>query len=171
MLEVIRQRRSVRAYLAKEVEQEKLNELLKAAMFAPTARNLRPWEFVVVTGGEAKKKLSVATPYASFAADAPAVIVICYDMNKGRRFREDCSLAAENIYLEAMNQGLGTCFIQIADGTEAGVGNPEEYVKDVLSIPGEFRVQCLLPVGYPARLPGPHKDAEFESAKVHHEKF
>ncbi len=171
MLEIIRQRRSVRSYLKKDIEKEKLNEVLKAAMFSPTARNLRPWEFIVVTEEETKRLLSVATPYASFARDAPVVIVICYDMKKGRRFKEDCSLCAENIYLEATNQGLGTCFIQIADGTEADAGNPEDYVKRVLSIPENYRVQCLLPMGYPAELPGPHKDEEFEVSRIHYERF
>lgn len=171
MLESIRQRRSVRSYLKKEIEKEKLNEVLKAAMFAPTARNLRPWEFVVVTADETKKKLSVATPYASFARDAPVVLVVCYDMNRGRRFKEDCSLCAENVYLEAVNQGLGTCFIQIAEGTEAGEGNPEDYVKKVLFIPENFRVQCLLPIGYPAKLPEPHRDEEFDEGKIHRGKF
>ena len=171
MLEIIRRRRSVRSYLKKEVETEKLNEVLKAAMFSPTARSLRPWEFVVVRDSEKKRELSVATPYASFAKDAPVVIVICYDMRKGRRFKEDCSLCAENIYLEATNQGLGTCFIQIADGTEADAGNPEEYVKRVLAIPDDYRVQCLLPIGYPAKQPEPHKDEEFEMSRIHYERF
>src|SRR5512136_3176720 len=117
MLEVIRQRRSVRSYLKKNVEKEKLHEVLKAAMFSPTARNLRPWEFIIVTEDETKERLSHATPYASFAKDAPVVIVICYDTGKARRFKEDCSICAENIWLEATNQGLGTCFIQIAEGT------------------------------------------------------
>lgn len=171
MLEVIRKRRSVRYYLNKDVEKEKLYEILKAAMFSPTARNLRPWEFIVVTETETKKQLSAATPYASFAKDAPVVMVICYDTNRGRRFREDCSLCAENIYLETVNQGLGTCFIQIADGTEGDVGNPEDYVKGVLSIPGNYRVQCFLPIGYPARFPDPHRDEEFEENRIHYEKF
>jgi nitroreductase len=171
MLEIIRRRRSVRSYLNKDVEREKLNEVLKAAMFSPTARNLRPWEFVLITDHETKKKLSIATPYASFAEGAPVVLVICYDVNRGRRFKEDCSLCAENIYLEAVNQGLGTCFVQIADGTEADVGNPEDYVRKVLSIPEHFRVQCLLPMGYPEKFPAPHRDEEFEEGKIHYEKF
>ena len=171
MLEVIRMRRSVRSYLGKEIEKEKLDEVLKAAMFAPTGRNLRPWEFVVVTDNETRKQLSVATPYASCARDAPLVLVICYDLNKGRRFKEDCSLCAGHVYLEATNQGLGTCFVQIADGTEAEVGNPEEYVKRLLGIPEPYRVQCLLPMGYPVKVPEAHADEEFESAKVHYGKF
>lgn len=171
MLEIIRKRRSVRSFLNKEVEEGKLNEILKAAMFSPTARGLRPWEFILVSGEEAKERLSRATPYASFAKDAPAVIVICYDTGKGRRFKEDCSICAENIWLEALNQGLGTCFIQIADGTEADEGNPEDFVRKVLGIPENFRVQCLLPIGYPERQSAPHKDEEFDKGKVHRDKF
>ena len=171
MLEAIRQRRSVRSYLGRAVEHEKLREVLKAAMFSPTARNLRPWEFIVVMEHTTKERLSVATPYASFAKDAPVVVVICYDTNRGRRFREDCSLCAENIYLEAVNQGLGTCFIQIAGGTEGEAGEPEDYVKRVLSVPEHYRIQCLLPIGYPAALPEPHKDEEFEERRIHPEKF
>ncbi len=171
MLEAIRRRRSVRSYLKKDVEEEKLREILKAAMFSPTARNLRPWEFIVVTEDEAKRRLSMSTPYAAFAKDAPVVVVICYDTNRGRRFKEDCSLCAGSIYLETMNQGLGTCFIQIAEGTEGDAGNPEDYVKKVLSIPGNYRVQCLLPIGYPSALPDPHREEEFEERRVHYEKF
>ena len=171
MLDVIRKRRSVRNCLKKDVEKEKLDEILKAAMFAPTARNLRPWEFIVIKDDGTKKKLSRATPYASFAKDAPVVIVICYDTSNARRFKEDCSICAENIYLEATNQGLGTCFIQIAEGTEASEGNPEEFVKKVLSIPENFRIQCLMSIGYPSKLPEPHKDEEFDKKKIHYGKF
>lgn len=171
MLEIIRKRRSVRTFLNKDVEKEKLHEILKVAMFSPTARGLRPWEFIIVTNGETKNKLSKATPYASFVKDAPVVVVICYDISKGRRFKEDCSICAENIYLEATNQGLGTCFIQIADGTEADVGNPEEFVKKVLSIPENYRIQCFMPLGYPTKMPEPHKDEEFDKNKIHYEKF
>jgi nitroreductase len=169
MLEVIRQRRSVRSFLQKAVEEEKLNDILKAAMFAPTAKHLRPWEFIIVTNEDKKIGLSKATPYASFAKDAPLIIVICYDMNKGNSIKEDCSIAAENIYLEAVNQGLGTCFIQIADGAEADAGNPEEYVKKLLDIAENYRVQCLMPLGYPVRQSSPHKDEEFELSKIHYE--
>lgn len=171
MLEIIRKRRSIRTFLKKDVENEKLNEILKAAMFSPTAKGLRPWEFIIITNGETKNELSKATPYSSPVKDAPVVVVICYDISKGRRFKEDCSICAENIYLEATNQGLGTCFIQIADGTEADAGNPEEFAKKVLSIPENFRVQCLMPIGYPAKQPEPHKDEELDKNKIHYEKF
>ncbi len=171
MLDVIRQRRSVRTYLNKDVDNEKLHEILKAAMFSPTARGTRAWEFIIVRDNETKARLSKATPYSAFAKDAPVVIVICHDTGKSKRFKEDSSLCAENIYLEATNQGLGTCFIQIAEGAEANEGDPENYVKRVLSIPENIRVQCLMPLGYPEKQPEPHKDEEFDEGKVHYEKF
>ncbi|GAB4410882.1 MAG: nitroreductase family protein [Thermodesulfovibrionales bacterium] len=171
MLEVIRKRRSVRTFLLQDVEEEKLKEILKAAMFSPSARGLRPWEFIIIRNNETIKELSKSTPYSSFAKDAPVVIAICYDTNKGKRFKEDCSICAENIYLEAANQGLGTCFIQIAEGAEANVGEPEAFVKKLLSIPDYYRVQCLMPVGYPSKQPMPHKDEEFEDNKIHYERF
>ena len=171
MLNVIRERRSIRTFLKKEVEKEKLNELLKAAMFSPTAKNSRPWEFIVVVAEELKKELSKATPFAGFAQGAPAVIAVCYDTGKGRRFKEDCALAAGHIYLEATNQGLGTCYVQIAEGTEADVGNPEDFVKRLLDVPEHYRVLCLMPIGYPSKQPGPHKDEEFEEDRIHYERF
>lgn len=171
MLEVIRQRRSIRTFLKKGIEKEKVDEILKAAMFSPTAKGLRPWEFIIVTKEETKTKLSKSTPYSSFSKDAPVVIVILYDTDRGNRFKEDCSICAENIYLEATNQGLGTCFIQIAEGTEAGEGRPEDFVNKVLNIPENYRVQCLMPIGYPAKQPEPHKDEEFGTGKIHYEKF
>lgn len=170
MLDIIRRRRSVRTFLDKNVEKEKLIEILGAAMVAPTARNLRPCEFIVVRDRSARERLSRATNYSAFAKNAPVVIVICYDTAKGKRFKEDCSLAAENIYLETVNQGLGTCFVQIAD-TEGKEGDPEEFVRKTLSIPGRFRVQCLMPLGYPDRMPEPHRDEEFDEKRVHEEKF
>lgn len=171
MLDIIRQRRSVRKFSDRDVEERALREVLKAAMFSPTARGSRGWEFIVVKDMETKKRLSVATPYSAFAKEAPMILVICHDSNKGKRFKEDCSICAENIYLEATNQGLGACFIQIADGTEAEVGNPEDFVRKALGIPENYRVQCLLPIGYPLKKPEPHKDEEFDEAKIHYERF
>jgi nitroreductase len=171
MLEVIKKRRSIRSYLDKEIEEEKIKEILKAAMFAPTAKNLRPTEFIIVKDKKLKDELSKSTLYSKFAKKAPLVIVICYDLNKGKRFREDCSIAAAHIYLEAVNQGLGTCFIQIVDGAEADVGDPEAFVKRLLNIPDNYRIQCLMPLGYPADSLPLHDDQEFDEERIHLDKF
>ncbi len=170
MLEVIKRRRSVRAYQDREVEAEKLREILKAAMFAPTAWGSRAWEFIVVRDQKTREALSEATPYASFVKEAPVAIVIAYDVTKGKRFKEDASIAAEHIHLEAVNQGLGSCFVQVAD-TEGPHGPGEPYVKQLLGIPEGYRVQCIMPIGYPAKDLPPHTDDEFDESKVHFERF
>lgn len=171
MLEVIKKRRSIRTYQPREVEEGKLNEVLGAAMFSPSSMHRRPWEFIVVKDEEVKEKLSQATRYASFAKDAPLVLVLCADESKDPRWVEDLAIASENIYLEAANQGLGTCFIQIRETRTPGGDSGEDYVKRLLQIPEKIRVLCLLPLGYPAEnLPG-HSDSEFDKRKVHHERF
>lgn len=166
MLEVIKKRRSIRQYRSKEVEEEKLQEILKAAMFSPSAHGTRPWEFIVVKNQETKEKLSQVTPWAGFIKEAPVILVIAAS---GSRFNwiEDCAIAAENVYLEATNQGLGTCFIQIREGTD----NAEAYVKKLLHIPNGIRVLCLMPLGYPAEEKEPHTEDEFEKNKLHFEQF
>ena len=177
MLEVIRTRRSCRNFLQRDIEPEKLENVLMAAMFAPTAKDLRPVEFVVVKDERRITELSKMTPYSGFAKKAPVVIVICYDAEKGRRFREDCSISAAHIYLEAVNQGLGTCFVQVADaqpGPEVtGQGtSPEELIKNGLGLPERFRVQCLMPIGYPEKAVPPHGEAEFfDKARIHYDRF
>jgi len=171
MLEIIKRRRSVRNFLKKEVEKEKVHEILMAAMFAPTSKNQRPWEFIVVTEVETINDLSKATAFSLFTKNAPVVIVICYNTNKGYRFQEDCALSAENIYLETTHQGLGTCYVQIAGGMVGNVGDPEDHVKRILNIPESHRILCIMPIGYPANQTEPHQDSEFDENKIHYEKF
>lgn len=171
MFETIRNRRSVRRFLPKAVEPEKIQDILKAAFFAPTAKNLRPTEFIVIQDHERAEKLALATPYAAFAKHAPLIITVCYNTANARRFHEDCAMAAENIYLAATALGLGCCYIQIGDGTEAQVGPPEAYVKKALGIPLGYRVLCLMAIGYPETMPEAHSDSEYDPSRVHHERF
>lgn len=170
MIEAIRRRRSVRAFLKKEVEEEKLREVLAAAMFAPTSWGTCAWEFVLVRDPGTKTILSKASPHAHFVRDAPLVIVVCYDIKTGRRFREDSSIAASHIMLEAVNQGLSSCFVQVADAGDPP-GAAEPYVKKLLGVPDDFRVQCMLPLGYAKRELKEHRESEYTPGKVHIDRF
>ncbi|UCG84291.1 MAG: nitroreductase family protein [Dehalococcoidia bacterium] len=117
-----------------------------------------------------KKALSEATPYSFFVKGAPIAIVVCYDIDTGRRFNEDASICAEHIHLEAVNQGLARCFVHVADAT-GDHGNAEDYVKQLLEIPDRYRVQCMMPIGYPDEVLPEHTDDEFDRSKIHIEKF
>lgn len=171
MLEVIRKRRSIRSYQSKEVEEEKVREILKAAMFAPSANHRRPWEFVVVREKESREKLAQATPWASFVAQAPVVLVVCAQESLSREWLEDAAIVGGYIYLEAVNQGLGTCWVQIRGSTTPKGESAEDYVRQLLGIPADYRVVALFPLGYPQQTPPPHLESEFEEEKIHFNKW
>lgn len=175
MLDIIKKRRSIRSYKSDPVEDSKINEILKAAMFSPSACHTRPWEFVVIKDRKTKAILSQITPWASFAKDAPVVIIVCADTKKaftvenGTTWIEDASITAEHIYLETTNLGLGTCWIQIRD-IKNGIGeNSEDIIKQTLNIPDHIRVLCMFPVGYPQAEKSEHPDSEYEKSKIHRE--
>ncbi|PIZ55919.1 hypothetical protein COY23_03785 [bacterium (Candidatus Torokbacteria) CG_4_10_14_0_2_um_filter_35_8] len=170
MLSTIKKRRSIRDFLEKEVEEEKLQEILKAAMFSPSARHIDPWEFLVVKDKNIIKKLCDSCVFSSFFEKAPIVIVIVADESKSDYWVEDSAIAAENIYLEVTNQGLGTCYIQIRDAS-GEVKEKEKYVREVFSVPDNIRIQCLMPIGYPAEYPGEHSNQEFDESKIHWDEF
>ena len=116
-MENIFHRVSIRKYQDKPVEKEKIMQILKAGMQAPSACNQQPWEFYVVTDKEKIEELSKATPYSRCAAGAPVVIVPVY-RTKGLVVQDmaqiDMSIAQENIWLETDALGLGGVWIGIA---------------------------------------------------------
>jgi nitroreductase len=126
---------------------------------------------VLVKDEETKGKLSAVTPWASFVAKAPLIIVVCADESASREWLEDASIVGAHIYLETTNQGLGTCWVQIRDSSTPDGESSEEYVRQLLGIPSNFRVVALFPIGYPAEELSPHSDREFEQTEVHSDKW
>lgn len=117
MLKEIKQRQSIRKYKDTPVEKEKIIEVLKAAMNAPTARNTQEWKFKVITNKEALNNMVNLSPYTSMMQEAPCAILIIADLNKAISIEYgliNCAAAIENILIEAVNQGLGTCWCGIA---------------------------------------------------------
>lgn len=117
MLEAIKQRQSIRKYQSTPVEPEKINSLLEAAMNAPTARNTQEWKFVVITNREALNDMCSLSPYTTMMKEAPCAILVLADLEKAINIEYgliNCAAAIENLIIEAMNQGLGTCWCGIA---------------------------------------------------------
>ena len=117
MLKEIEQRQSIRKYKNTLVEKEKIVEILKAAMNAPTARNTQEWKFKVITNKTALNDIVNLSPYTSMMEEAPCAILVIADLNKAISVEYgliNCSAAIENILIEAVNQGLGTCWCGIA---------------------------------------------------------
>jgi len=149
--EVIKKRRSVRAYTSEEVPEEKLQRILEAARMAPSASNRQQYKFVVVREPEKRKQLAEAAAGQSFVGEAP-VVLVAVSLNPERimscqvpAYAVDLAIAVDHITLAAAEEGLGTCWI--------GAFSQQE-VKEILNIPTSYKVVALLPLGFPADSPG-----------------
>jgi len=162
IIDAITTRKSVRAYLDKSVEDEKLNSILEAGRLAPSAANLQEWRFVVVRDSDKRKKLVEAAKGQSFVGEAPVVLVACAEtdnhvMTCGQLcYPIDVAIALDHITLAAVELGLGTCWI--------GKFN-EKKVKEILGIPEEIRVVELMPLGYPSD-PSPVEKSRLPLEKI-----
>lgn len=151
VLENIFARKSVRSYTDKPISREQLDTLVKAAMAAPSGRDMRPWKFVVIDERLVLDSLSKKLPYAKMLGEATAAVVVCGDMNvvdsKGApstNWTFDCSAATENLLLAAEAMGLGAVW--------TGVHPYEERVaavKEVLALPEHIIPLNVIPMGYP----------------------
>ena len=117
MLTELYNRVSIRKYENKPVEDVKIKELLRAAMNAPTARNLQSWKFLVITNREALDHMTDLQPYTSMMKQAYCAILVMGDRNCNpvdEYLYVDAAAAIENILVEGVNQGLGTCWCAVA---------------------------------------------------------
>lgn len=166
VLHNILQRKSVRAYTDRAVSHEQLDTLIRAAMAAPTGRDMRPWHFIVLEGRHQLSPLAEQLPYAKMLAEAQAAVVVCGDMsvtdkegNPSRNWTFDCSAATENLLLQAEAMGLGAVWTGVYPYDER-----IEAVKQVLHLPDHLIPLNVIPIGYPKGDPQP-KD-KYDPTKV-----
>jgi nitroreductase len=144
ILNAIYARRSIRKFLqGKPVERQKLETLLKAAMAAPSACNIQPWDFIIIDDEERIRALQDGIDqYAQY--DPPVIMVICGN-NACIPWKDygvvDCACAMENIMIAAPAMGLGTVCIG---------GFDRQTVKEQLAIPEDIEAVGMVYVGYPA---------------------
>lgn len=154
-IENIMTRTSIRAYSDKDVEKNKVETMLRAAMAAPSAMNKQPWNFVVVDEPAKLKELADSLPYAKMLSQAKLAIVVCGNMQKaiegnGRNFWiQDASAASENLLLAAHALGLGAVWTGVYPTERV------EPVSTVLNLPSHIVPLNVIPIGYPAEDPQP----------------
>jgi len=150
--EVIDKRKSVRKYLPDEIPAESLERILSAVELAPSAKNLQPYNIVLVRDKEKIKRLAASTRNMTFMEEAPLVAVMVADPASAythlggneSSFWVDAAIAMEHLVLAATNEGLATCWIGAFRENEA---------REVLKVPQERRIVGMTPIGFPAEMP------------------
>jgi nitroreductase len=156
-------RRSIRRYTDEPVSHEQIDLLLKAAMAAPSAANLKPWHFVAVTRRAVLDKLADAHIYGKMLFQAPLAICVCGDPGINEdMWVQDCAASTENILLAATGLGLG--------GVWLGVYPREDRmgpVAEVLGIPDNIIPFSLLSIGHPGEAPPAR--TQYDETRVHND--
>ena len=168
VLENILSRKSVRSYTDEPVRRSQLDTLLRAAMAAPTGRDMRPWKFVVIDDKAAMTALADSLPYAKMLREAQAAVAVCGDLsvtddkgNPSTNWTFDCSAATENLLLAAEALGLGAVWTGVYTYKERVAA-----VKSALGLPEEIIPLALIPIGHPKGDPQP-KD-KFNEDNIHY---
>lgn len=163
--EAIAQRRSVREFQNKEIPRVDLIKIVDAGRLAPTAKNIQPWEFIVVIEQGRKEEIArITEPNGAFIAGcAASIIVVCEDT---KYYLEDGSAACENILIQAAALKIGSCWV---------AGDKKPYAQDVLALFGvsdKYKLVAIIALGYPKN---PKADKAINKRKLqevlHWEKF
>ncbi len=166
-MNAIFKRRSIRKYKDQPVEKEKVEQLLRAAMQAPTSGNQRPWEFLVVENRESLKKLSLTSKYSMMVAKAPIAIIMLGNKDLFQYpedWEKDLGAATQNLLLEAVDLGLGAVWIGVAPLIDC-----MENVRAVCELPSNIDPFAIVAVGYPLEEKEPID--RFEQSRIHYEKY
>jgi len=162
-LEAIRTRRSIRQYLARPVPQDLLQQVLTAALYAPSACNQQPWQFVVIEDRTLLREIPKINSYAAMAAEAPVAILVCGDSRLETvpgYWVIDCSAAVQNLLLAAHAVGLGAVWTGVYPQQERVEG-----FRRLLGLPKTVTPHSLVPLGYPAEQPT--QEERYRADRVH----
>ena len=161
-LEALRGRRSVRAYDAKRpVTREQIETIVDCGRLAATARNVQPWEFIVVTDPAVRAALAVLAVNGPFISDTPVCIAVT--CQEGAYYLEDGCNATQNLLLAAHALGLGSCWVAGDKKPYAGA------VEELLGVPKDHKLVSLVAIGHALSVPSPRKRPLAEV--LHWEKF
>src|SRR6056297_1183613 len=150
MLPLLRKRRSIRRFQDKQIERDKMNKIIQSALLSPSSKNNNPWKFIIINDKKLLVKLSDAKMGGSqFLSKAPLAIAVLADPEQSDVWIEDASIATTLVIMTAQALGLGRCWIQIRERKHSERISSEEFIKNLLGIPVNLRVLCMVAIGYP----------------------
>jgi len=167
MIELLRQRKSVRKYSGQKIEPGKIEILKEALLRSPSSWDRKPCEFIVVEDPKILEQLSRAKEHGSqFLAEAALGIVVCGDNEKSDVWVEDCSIASIIVQLTAQSLGLASCWIQIRNRMHNEAITAGEYVQQLLRIPVYIKVESIISLGYVAKPEKKEADKQLHYDKI-----
>ncbi len=172
IIDLIQKRRSCRSFLPQFIPEDVLKSILKASLLAPSSKNSRPWEFVIIENKEVIQKLSECKPHgAAFLCKAPMAIVILANPLKSDVWIEDCSIATILMQLAAEDLGLGSTWIQVRNRMHNDKVNASDYIKGLINAPEHIEVAAILALGFKEKERAPYSEEDLLWEKVHREQF
>jgi nitroreductase len=156
-------RRSIRKYTGEKINEDKIIEIVKAGMFAPSANNTRPWHFIIVDNRELLNGIMEIHPYSKMLAEASHAILVCGDeklQNGPGYYVLDCSAATQNILLAAHSMGFGAVWLGVEPKSDR-----KKAVKKIFGLPEHIQPVAIISVGVPVKVPK-NVPSRFEPDKI-----
>jgi nitroreductase len=147
ILQAIYTRRSIRKYIPPRIGEEQIMEIIKAAMYAPSAVNKQPWHFIVVDNRDVFKDIMAIHPYSQMLAEASHAILVCGDeqLQHGPGYWVvDCGAATENLLLAAHGLGIGAVWLGVHPREER-----KQAFRKLFGLPDHIQPFALISLGYP----------------------
>jgi nitroreductase len=172
MLDILRQRRSVRDFTAEPVAAETIDALREAILRAPTSRNRQPWRFILIEDKDLIEQLARSKAHGThFLESAQLALVICADPEVSDVWVEDCAIAAIIAQLAAEELGLKSCWGQLRLRPHDEQVSASGYVRELLDIPASLEVPIVIGFGYPRQLSQGHERDTLPWEKLHSNRF
>lgn len=154
--EAIKSRRSIRSYRDDEVPSEDLEAIIEAGMYAPSAGNEQPWEFVVINDRKKLDEIALMHDNAGMVEEAPVALAVCSVQDRvkhGKMWVQDCAAATQNMLLQAHSHGYATCWVGVYSRSDR-----ERDMAELLELPEGVVPFSLIPVGRPPEsIPDPDR--------------
>ena len=171
LIDLLRSRRSIRAFSDRPVEREKLDLLIEAMLRAPASPGKAPWEFVVVSDKETIARLSEAKAQGSaFLKGAALLVVVCAHPQISDVWVEYAAIATLLLHLEAHDLGLGSCWVQVRLRGHDEQHSAEQYIAEVIGLDPAMAVEAMVAIGYPAETKAGHPTSSLPYDKVSFER-
>lgn len=172
MINLLRNRRSIRKFQNRAIEEEKLNTLKEALLRSPSSRGINPWEFIFIDNKQIIEMLARSKQHGSeFLKNTNFAVIVLGDETKSDVWIEDCSIASVILQLTVQDLGLGSCWVQIRNRNHDEQTTSEQFIQKLLQIPLHMRVLSIIGIGYPYEIKSPVPVEMLQFSKVHFNGF